>query len=58
VIGTHTEIVEILLANGADPNYKVLSFTPLHYARQDLYLMNQISDPKIEALIKKYGGHE
>jgi ankyrin repeat protein len=58
VIGTHTEIVELLLANGADPNYKVLGFPPLHYAGIENYLVNQISDPKIVALLKKYGGHE
>jgi ankyrin repeat protein len=58
VIGTHTEMVELLLANGAEVNHKVRGFTVLHFARQENYLTNQISDPKIEALIKKYGGHE
>jgi len=58
VIGTHTEMVELLLASGAEVNHKVRGFTVLHFARQDNYLTNQISDPKIEALIKKYGGHE
>jgi hypothetical protein len=48
VMGMHREIVELLLANGADANRKVRGFTPLHYAS---------SDPKMEALIKKYGGH-
>jgi ankyrin repeat protein len=57
VIGTHTEMVELLLTNGADANQKVLGFTPLDYAKRQLYSTNQISDPKIEALIKKYGGH-
>ena len=50
VIGTHTEMVELLLANGADVNHKVGGFTPLHAAKQSF-------DPKIEALIRKYGGH-
>jgi ankyrin repeat protein len=58
VIGTHTEMVELLLANGADVNYRMGGFTVLHWANQDNYLVNQISDPKIEALLKKYGGHE
>jgi ankyrin repeat protein len=58
VIGTHTEMVELLLANGADPNHRVGAFTPLHYAKQMNYETNQISDPKIEALLVKYGGHE
>jgi ankyrin repeat protein len=58
VIGTHTEMVELLLANGADPNHEVLGRTPLDYARQEIYAVHQISDPKIEALLKKYGGHE
>jgi ankyrin repeat protein len=58
VMGTHTEMVELLLANGADPNHKVGGFTPLHFAQQMYYESNQISDPKIEALLKKYGGHE
>jgi ankyrin repeat protein len=58
VIGTHTEMVELLLANGADVNYRMGGFTALHFAKQDNYLVNQISDPKIEALIKKYGGRE
>lgn len=45
------EMVELLLANGADVNYKVRGFTPLRYAK--------LSDqPKMEALVKKYGGHE
>jgi ankyrin repeat protein len=48
VMGMHTEIVELLLANGADVNYKFQGYPPLHYA----------SNPKIEALLKKYGGHE
>jgi hypothetical protein len=30
----------------------------LHYAKQMNYETNQISDPKIEALLVKYGGHE
>jgi ankyrin repeat protein len=47
-MGMHTEIVELLLANGADVNYKFQGYPALHYA----------SNPKIEALIKKYGGHE
>jgi ankyrin repeat protein len=58
VIGTHTEMVELLLANGADANYKVGGFSLLHYAKQDNYLANEFSDPKIEALLKKYGGHD
>jgi ankyrin repeat protein len=58
VIGTHTEMVELLLVNGADPNYKVMGFPPLHYAGIENYLVNQISDPKIVVLLKKYGGHE
>jgi ankyrin repeat protein len=58
VMGTHTEMVELLLANGADPNHKVGGFTPLYFAQQMYYDTNQISDPKIEALLKKYGGHE
>ena len=58
VIGTHTEMVELLLASGADVNHKVGGFTVLHYSRLDNYLTNQISDPKIEALIRKYGGHD
>jgi ankyrin repeat protein len=58
VMGTHTEMVELLLANGADPNHKVGGFTPLHFAKQMHYETNQISDPKIEALLIKYGGHE
>jgi hypothetical protein len=46
-----TEMVELLLANGADANYKVRGNTPLRYA--------QLSDQsKMEALIRKYGGHE
>jgi len=48
VMGFHTEMVELLLANGADVNYKFSGFAALHYA----------SNPKIEALLKKYGGHE
>jgi ankyrin repeat protein len=58
VMGTHTEMVELLLANGADPNHKVGGFTPLYFAKQMYYETNQISDPKIEVLLKKYGGHE
>ena len=58
VVGTHTEMVELLLANGADVNYRMGGFTALHFAKQDNYLTNQISDPKIEELLKKYGGHE
>lgn len=58
MIGTHREIVELLLANGAHPNYKVMGFPPLHYAGVENYLQNQISDPKIVELIKKYGGRE
>jgi ankyrin repeat protein len=58
VIGTRTKIVELLLANGADPNHKVGGYTLLHYAEQMNYQINQISDPKIEELLKKYGGHE
>jgi len=57
VMGTHTEMVELLLANGADPNHKVGGFTPLYFAQQMYYDTNEISDPKIEALLKKYGGH-
>jgi ankyrin repeat protein len=49
VVGAHTEMVELLLASGADANYKVRGYTPLHYAN---------SDPKIEALLKKYGGYK
>ena len=49
----HTEMVEVLLAGGADPNRKVGNFTPLRAAK----LINDF-DPKIEALIIKYGGHE
>jgi len=48
VMGFQTEMVELLLANGADVNYKIGGFSALHYA----------SNPKIEALLKKYGGHE
>jgi ankyrin repeat protein len=48
VMGMRRDIVELLLANGADPNQKVGGFTPLHYA----------SSSKIEALLKEYGGHE
>jgi cytohesin len=58
VIGTHTEMAELLLANGADANHIVLGRTPLDYAKQVNYSTNQISDPKIEALLKKYGGHD
>ncbi len=58
VINTHTEMVELLLANGADPNHKVGGISILRYANQDNYLTNQISDPKIEKLLKKYGAHE
>jgi ankyrin repeat protein len=58
VIHTHTEMVELLLANGADPNHKVGGISILRYANQDNYLTNQISDPKIEKLLKKYGAHE
>ena len=58
VIGTHKEMVELLLANGAVVNQEVGGFTPLNYAERENYLMNQISDPKIVALLKKYGGHE
>jgi ankyrin repeat protein len=58
VMGTHTEMVKLLLASGAEVNHKVGGYTVLHYARQDNYVTNQISDPKIEALIKEYGGHE
>jgi ankyrin repeat protein len=45
VVGTHTEMVALLLANGADVNYRMGGFTVLHWANQDNYLMNQISDP-------------
>jgi ankyrin repeat protein len=58
VIGTHTKVVELLLANGADPNHKVGGYTLLHFARLVNYFANQISDPKIEELLVKYGGHE
>jgi ankyrin repeat protein len=58
VIGTHTDMVELLLANGADPNTKVGARSPLYYSKQMNYLTNQISDPKIEALLRKYGGRE
>ena len=58
VVGTHTEMVELLLANGADPNHKVGGFAPLHYAKLTSYENNQISDSKIEALLIKYGGRE
>jgi ankyrin repeat protein len=58
IMGTHTKMVELLLANGADPNHKVNGFSLLHYANQMNYLTNKISDPKIEELLKKYGGHE
>jgi ankyrin repeat protein len=51
VMATHTEMVDLLLASGADPNHKVGGYTPVHYSYQT-------SDPKIEALIRKYGGHE
>ena len=52
-------MVELLLSNGADANQKVLGRTPLDYAKQDNYLTHQISDPKIEAVIKEvWRGHE
>lgn len=58
VTSNHREMVELLLANGADVNHKVGGFTILHYALIDNYQTHQFSDPKIVALIKKYGGHE
>jgi len=58
VIGTHTEMVALLLASGADANQKVGGFTPMYYAKQENYNTGKISDPKIEELLKKYGGHE
>jgi cytohesin len=53
IFGHHMEMVELLLASGADPNRKAGNFTPLQCAKQ-------ISDfdPRIEALIREYGGHE
>lgn len=53
MLGHHTDMVELLLASGADPNRKVGNFMPLTYAKQ----MSDF-DHKIEALIIKYGGHE
>jgi ankyrin repeat protein len=58
VIETHTKMVELLLTNGADPNHKVYGWSLLHFAKQMNYVTHQISDPKIEELLKKYGGHE
>jgi ankyrin repeat protein len=57
IIGNHADVVELLLANGADPNAKVEGFSLLYYAKQDNYLTHQFPDSKIEALLKKYGGH-
>lgn len=61
IMGTHTKMVELLLASGADPNHKVGGYTALHYARlaDDWGGPNhKIRDPKIEELLIKYGGHE
>jgi ankyrin repeat protein len=58
VVRTHREMVELLLANGADPNHKVEGFSLLRYARTGNYQYSLITDPKIEALLKKYGAHE
>jgi ankyrin repeat protein len=49
VMGMRRDMVELLLANGADPNQKVGGVTPSRFAD---------SAPKIKALIEKYGGHE
>jgi ankyrin repeat protein len=51
IFGDHRELVELLLASGADVDHRVNGYTPLHYARLT-------DDAKIEALIRKYGGHE
>jgi ankyrin repeat protein len=58
VIGTHSEMVKLLLENGADANYRVRGFTAMYYANQDIVSTKQYSDPKIEALLKQYGGHD
>jgi hypothetical protein len=51
-------MVELLLENGADPNAKVGGFSPLFYSKQMNEQMNLIADPKIETLLRKYGGHD
>jgi ankyrin repeat protein len=51
VFGMHREMVELLLENGADVNYRMGGWTALSWAKAG-------SDPKIEALLIKYGGHE
>ncbi|MGA9669389.1 MAG: ankyrin repeat domain-containing protein [Terracidiphilus sp.] len=45
IVGNRRNMVELLLANGADPNARGSS------------LLRYSSDPKIEALLKKYGAH-
>ena len=56
IVGDHADIVELLLANGADPNAKVEGFSLLYYAKQDNYLTHQFPGSRIEMLLKKYGG--
>jgi hypothetical protein len=51
-------MVKLLLENGADANYRVRGFTAMYYANQDIVSTKQYSDPKIEALLKQYGGHD
>jgi hypothetical protein len=51
ILAHRIEMVELLLANGADVNYKSRDLTPLRYAKL-------ADETRIEALLKKYGGHE
>jgi ankyrin repeat protein len=51
ILAHRIETVELLLANGADVNYKSRDLTPLRYAKL-------ADETRIEALLKKYGGHE
>jgi ankyrin repeat protein len=58
VMGSHREMVSLLLENGAEVDHKVGGYSPLHWAEYVNETTRKFSDPKIVETIKSYGGHE